>query len=97
MFYVLNRPEFIWHCWEGCAIVYDTISGNTHRISAPAALILEAIEREQCDSKLSLLAEVQQTAGHAVDQEKLNSVTDALLSLGLITDIPLEDSRPRSD
>lgn len=40
----LDREGFLWKLWEGDVVAYDRLSGDSHRLHDPAAMIIGALQ-----------------------------------------------------
>ena len=65
--------------WDGAAVVFEPLSGDTHRIAAPAGSILALL----AGSDLSKAA-IESALKHEVPAEKVGEALDLLLAMELV-------------
>ena len=75
---------FEWRSWGGDAVVYDIESGATHRINAPAEVILGEFVRAG-QMRFDELLERCNAAQPAANAD-LEAVVSILLELGILTE-----------
>ncbi|MFN3984746.1 MAG: HPr-rel-A system PqqD family peptide chaperone [Rhodocyclaceae bacterium] len=84
----LAEEDFAWREWAGEAVIYDAISGDTHRLPAPAGSLLTALRQHGAAALAGAMLPPGETS------IGLDEVIDALLALGIVERIALEDRHP---
>lgn len=90
--------RFHWVAWDGEVVLYDGLTGDTHRLASPSALVLDALSNRIPKSVEDLIAELSvMRFGGLVSEYPLLSSIDALCDIGLLRSIPFEviESLPR--
>lgn len=92
-----TKAQFNWVSWDGEAVLYNSLSGDTHRLILPAGYVLKLLESTPSDSSISAdkllqsLPDDCSTLFHEVEELLM-----ALCSIGLLKKISIEDRRPLS-
>ena len=68
--------------WDGDVVLYDSQSGNTHRLLHPAGLIIDALSRAERLSPLALHETC--SSAHALDRGAFEQTLTLLIDLGVL-------------
>jgi hypothetical protein len=84
--------RFRWVAWEGETILYDKLSGDTHRLAFPSGLILDLISNE-CPKSIEDLALELPTkrAVSSMSEDHLLTSLNALCDIGLLKSTSFEN------
>lgn len=91
------RTRFNWVCWDGEAVLYNSLSGDTHRVVAPSGHILTFVESDKSETFRSasvLLKSIQ--ADCSTTLSEIEELLSVLCTIGLLKKTPIEDCRPLS-
>ena len=75
----LAQTDGPWRIWSGAVVAFDVLSGDTHRIEAPAGHIL-ALVSESPHSTSTL----QSALGPEVSMKQIDETLDLLLAMELV-------------
>ncbi len=75
----LVRPCPPWRNWDGAVVIFDPLSGDTHRIAAPGGHIL-ALLTESERSRTAIESALQSV----VAAEKTGEALDLLMAMNLV-------------
>lgn len=73
------RDRQSWRIWDGAAVVFEPLSGDTHRIEHPGGPVLALL----ADSDHSR-SDVESALASEASPEKLDEALDLLLALELV-------------
>lgn len=92
-----TKAQFNWVSWDGEAVLYNSLSGDTHRLMFPAGHILKLLESTPSDSSISAGKLLQLPPDDCSTLfNELEELLTALCSIGLLKKISIEDRRPLS-
>lgn len=89
--------QFNWVSWDSEAVLYNRLSGDTHRVMAPAGHVLKLIASDTCENFFSadtLLKSLPDDFSTTLDQ--VEALLAALCLIGILKSSPIEDCRPHS-
>lgn len=43
--FTLGSLDLPWRVWDGASVVFDPLTGDTHRLNAPSGYVLQALSR----------------------------------------------------
>ena len=76
----LANAGVLWRTWDEVAVVYDPLSGDTHRIDKPSGAILRALADQGVIETASIRTLVDPTG----DPEHFQAVVGLLLDLDVL-------------
>ena len=68
--------------WDGDVVLYDSQSGNTHRLLHPAGIIIDTLHGAGRQSPAMLYASC--AAAHALDRSNFEQTLKLLIDLGIL-------------
>lgn len=82
----LAADAFEWRSWHGEAVIYDALSGDTHRLAYPSGHVLDALRDEPGGAEAAHLSRrIGESAGtDAAPGDALAAALDALVELGIV-------------
>lgn len=89
------RTQFNWVSWNDEAVLYNNLSGDTHRALSPGGHILKVFESAQDEIVITaneLLKSMPDTYPSTLSE--VEELLSALCSIGLLKKNPVEDCRP---
>ncbi len=87
--------RFRWVSWDGEVVLYDKLTGGTHRLAFPTGIVLELVSAECQKSVGDLVSELNAVNSLSpISEDQLLPCLDTLCDLGLLTSIPCEAFQP---
>lgn len=91
------KAQFSWAYWDGEAVLYNSLSGETHRLLVPAGHILRYIESNPSDCLISADKVTHSLPEHySAPLSVVENLLAALCLIGLLKNSSIEDRRPLS-
>lgn len=87
----LAADAFEWRSWNGEAVIYDAVSGDTHRLAHPSGQVLRALAQEPDGVGVDRLSRHVEGSAGADITAALGAVVDALVEIGIVEEAGVED------
>lgn len=90
-----GADRFCWVTWEGESVVYDRLTGDTHRLAYPSGFILDHASCTIPESIEDFVCKLRSNAACVQECEKQVVISiNALCDLGLLKPVPFENFQP---